>query len=448
MNNKALYKRNTWIHIIKTDKALSLSEFSNFQIKNSQKALIMIIGAPHLNKNWFTETSWWMWKLWNFHLNIPIYNALQGRLEWSEEDTTINEVISVNYHLIRNYFRNHILLWNAIRYAKIWDLKEIVKLFLQPLIDLIEKHYQHKISLQEVMDSKSILDIAYETEKVIQEIWYNIDNKWTEIIYQNEYEVIDRYINNKPCLQNKTMKWHRDILKKTIYSLNPTKEEIKSILIYWSIATNKATSESDLFDWIAILNKNLLKNKKRFQDTFSRIIDANKNLLDNKEIKHTHPFHYMFESDLDCIIPYFKKSFEQNYEIIHWEKISLINWLYNDLYDTHYWKYMFFNLYQKILQEFHIIRSQWLNDDFLYYKRELGKFMRNTFILCALSTKGIFTHENETYRRFCEEFSTFSIDFESILNRLINLSIDELNDLLFSIIDLYAKLINHIYIKP
>ncbi len=444
MQNTNTYKP---IELIHTPGPMDLWEYSQNYIKDTQNSLIHIIKSPTLIANWFTEISWWVWSLWNLQLNIPVFKELISQLSLSDTSDFTKKILITNYNLLKNYFRNHILMWNIIKARPLLEIKNISHTYLEPLISLYNEHLWTKISLNKLLGINSVFDLIYETELLFQDIGTWLDQQGTTVVYDSWVQSVDNYIAQKSCLNPIDMQGHKETLTSTLSFLQGSKDTIKSILIYWSIATNTAKPQSDLFDGITVLDRTLLQDKDLFQATISNIIDANRYLLKNWEITHKHPFHYMFDNDLDCISPHFKKSFQQNFEVIQWQNIESITWFENHDYDTHYWKYKFFNLYQKAIKQFHRINIWKISINHKVYLKELRTFMKKWFALGALSTKGITIHENDTNTIFMQTFPQCAETYNQILNNLNTHQDQDFSDIFSSIIDLYCDLINSIYLQ-
>ena len=440
-------KKNTFA-FIKRDSIYNFESFCNDRQKTNQDIIEIFDGHEDLLLNWFTELSWKIWYLWDIKDNIPFFLETCKRLNIKPNNYDLKSILTINYNLIRNYFRNHILLKSIVKNDRdVGFLKNIIIQHILPITNLIYEEYWENMrkDVQKIEKSKNIYDMIYRFEILLNNIWKYLNSNESKI-WKIEWKIdFNEFLNRTTSLHLDKTKEHLNTFHMVLNEIKPIDESIQSFLLYWSIAKNKTKATSDMLDWVLIIKNELIENLNDFKRTLNSIVKANTSLINRSKIIYKHPFHYMFEHDLSSMSPYYKITFNNNFKPIAWKNITNIDWFLDQEHDIYFWRYAFMNTFQKLRNEGRAILSK--NDaDLENFYRELKAFMKKWFILWALATQGIFIDEDQCVNLFKINFPDLEQWFTKILSSLeTQMSHAEMKNNIPWILDFYSATIKHVY---
>lgn len=426
-----------------TDKITDTSAFFHMR-KNTEKDIFEIISwYEHLSLNWFTELTWNLWNLWNIQDNIPLYIDCSKKINHIPSDDELLNIIMINISLIKNYFRNHIILKNIIKNNfDIYIIRQYIINIISPLILLIEEIKPTDVNeyINCIKNSNDMYEVLLNFELLIQHLSELINTQQSKIYFGQNINFLD-YIDNNESLHTEKTKYHLQSLKLIFQELYNIEPEIETFLLYWSVARWETKQDSDLLDGILIIKDSSINNYESFRKSLSSIIKSNQILLNDTLIKNKHPFHYMFQWDLNSYSSQYKVSFANKFKPIFGKDVTKIDNFFDENLDNYFWKYSFINTFQKFRNEcWSVLENEWNFDSFC---NELKYFMKKWFFLSALAVNGIFVDEDVCINKFKEKYIDLSIQCDNVISILQNdvLSKDDI----IKILNFYYITLKHVY---
>ena len=435
-----MYKK---YNIIITDNITDTTTFFNVHKNTNCEIFEIISWNEELSLNWFTELTWNLWYLWDIQNNIPVFRDFSKRLKNVTNDDSLLKIAKININLIKNYFRNHILLKNIINNnSNIDKIKHCIINIITPVVLLINQFTSINPwkYINNIKNSKDLYEILLNFELLVKDLVNTVNSVETVLCFWSNISFSD-YIKDNDSLHKEETKHHLESLKEIFKELEIIKEYTDTFLLYWSIARNETKWSSDLLDWIIVIKDSITDDYDTFQKTLSSIIKSNQILLEKALVMNKHPFHYMFQWDLNSYSPQYKTSFINKFKPIFWKDVIKIDKFFDKDIDDYFWKYAFFNTFQKLRNEcWTILNNGWNFDSFC---NELKSFMKKWFFLLALAANGIFVDEN-----ICvEEFKNFHKDLvmpcNSMLSTIQNTMLSKED--IIKILDFYYLTLKNVY---
>ncbi len=279
-------KKNTFA-FIKRDSIYNFESFCNDRQKTNQDIIEIFDGHEDLLLNWFTELSWKIWYLWDIKDNIPFFLETCKRLNIKPNNYDLKSILTINYNLIRNYFRNHILLKSIVKNDRdVGFLKNIIIQHILPITNLIYEEYWENMrkDVQKIEKSKNIYDMIYRFEILLNNIWKYLNSNESKI-WKIEWKIdFNEFLNRTTSLHLDKTKEHLNTFHMVLNEIKPIDESIQSFLLYWSIAKNKTKATSDMLDWVLIIKNELIENLNDFKRTLNSIVKANTSLINRSKI--------------------------------------------------------------------------------------------------------------------------------------------------------------------
>ena len=426
-----------------TDKITENSVFFRMR-ENTKKDIFEIISwHEYLSLNWFTELTWNLWYLWNIQDNIPLYLYYAKKINHIPNDDELLNIIRINISFIKNYFRNHVILKNIIRNNTNTDtLKQCIIDIVEPLVMLIEQLRTTEASnyMNRIKNSNDVYEIILNFELLIQYLSTLLNIQETSMFYWQEVEFLD-YLKSNKSLHEPQTKYHLQAIKSVFKELNNIKSGIETFLLYWSIAREETRQDSDLLDWILVIQNNVIDNYETFSKSLNYIIKSNQVMLNDVFVKYKHPFHYMFQWDLNSYSSLYKMSFMNNFKPIFGKNVIKIENFFDKDLDYYFGKYAFINTFQKLRNECRDILKN--GRGISSFCNELKSFMKKGFFLSALAVNGVFVSEDVCFEEFKKKYENLATECDNVIAVLQNNILSK--DDIIKILDFYYITLNHVY---
>lgn len=243
--------------------------------------------------------------LGELHLNIPILAQLEGQTSLPVDRKQLKTILITNLHLVSYYFRTHVLLQKSIFLRESQEeLTRSLRGILSPLI-----------SLSDHLNPGRPVETAFPSDETVEGIigWFERVMHELHSVNAPREAKVDYLTSDASQSPGTAMPWllqaqneqYHQILQDILTCLESIRWSIKSFFVYGSIAKNTIRPGSDI-DAVLLLDDAVLEHPMELRTVLSAIMEANAMIRDHRSTVAKGPFHYLFESELASVPPFYR----------------------------------------------------------------------------------------------------------------------------------------------